>query len=140
MCINWSKLVANCLQVGLLPSPHGVGYSVRPGNETSWSEYAQGGSKTQDIIFRGQFPCQFALPGVWCHWVSVKPGLWTGLDYGQDWTVDWTGLTKTAVYRQQTSPRLQKLVPSSASSCFLAVESSRHRLLNFREVKGHVHI
>ena len=26
--------------------------------------------------------------------VSVKPGLWTGLDYG----LDWTGLTKAAVY------------------------------------------
>jgi len=26
-------------------------------------------------------------------WVSAKLGLWTGLD----WTVDWTGLTKTAV-------------------------------------------
>ena len=24
--------------------------------------------------------------------VSVKPGLWTGLDYGLDWTLDWTGL------------------------------------------------
>jgi len=72
--------------------------------------------------------------------VSVKPGPCTGLDYGLDWTVDWTGQTKTAVYRQQTPPRLQKLVPSSASSCFLAVESSRHRLLDFREVKGHMHI
>jgi len=73
-------------------------------------------------------------------WVSVKPELWTGLDYGLDWTVDWTGLKKTAVYRQQTPPRLQKLVPSSASSCFLAAESSRHCLLDFREVRGHVHI
>ena len=25
-------------------------------------------------------------------WVSVKPGLWTGLDSGLDWTMDWTGL------------------------------------------------
>ena len=32
--------------------------------------------------------------------VSVKPGLWTGLDYG----LDWTGLAKTAVYRQLTPP------------------------------------
>ena len=69
-------------------------------------------------------------------WTLDWTGLWTGLDYG----LDWTGLTKTAVYRQQTPPRLQRLVPSSASSCFLAVESSRHRLLDFREVKGHVHI
>jgi len=53
--------------------------------------------------------------------VSVKPGLWTGLDCG----LDWIGLTKTAIYRQWTSPRLQQLIPSSASSCFLAVESSR---------------
>jgi len=56
------------------------------------------------------------------------------------WTLDWTGLTKTAVYRQWTPPRLQQLVPSSASSCFLAVESSRQRLLDFWKVKGHVHI
>ena len=71
--------------------------------------------------------------------VSVKPGLWTGLDYGLDywldWTVDWTGLTKTAVYRQQMPPRLQKLVPNSASSCFLAVESSRHHLLDSERSK-----
>jgi len=37
-----------------------------------------------------------------CIGVSVKPGLWTGLDRG----LDWTGLTKTAVYRQQTPPKL----------------------------------
>ena len=24
--------------------------------------------------------------------VSVKPGLWTGLDYGLDYGLDWTGL------------------------------------------------
>ena len=52
-----------------------------------------------------------------------------------------TGLTKTAVYRQRTPPRLQQLVPRSAWSCFLAVvKSSRQLLLNFQEVKGHVHI
>jgi len=68
--------------------------------------------------------------------VSVKSGLWTGLDYGLDWTMDWTGLDwtdQTAVYRQQTPPRLQKLVSSSASSCFLAVESSRHRQFSISE-------
>jgi len=56
--------------------------------------------------------------------------------------MDWTGLTKTTVYRQWTPPRLQQFVPSSAAAsiCFLTVESSRLRLLNFREVKGDMHI
>ena len=27
--------------------------------------------------------------------VSVKPGLWTGLDWTMDWTMDWTGLDWT---------------------------------------------
>ena len=55
-------------------------------------------------------------------WVSVKPGLWTGL-------------TKIATYRQRTPPRLQQLVSSSASSCFLAVESLRQSLLDSERSK-----
>jgi len=63
--------------------------------------------------------------------VSVKPGLWTGLDCGLDWTVDWTGLdwtglTKTAVYRQRTPPRLQQLDPALPQVASYPFESSRH--------------
>ena len=52
----------------------------------------------------------------------------------------WTGLGWTDQNSFMYTPRLQQLVPSSTSSCFLAVEPLRHRLLDFREVKGHVHI
>jgi len=38
-------------------------------------------------------------------WVSVKPGLWTGLDWTMDWTGLWTGLDwpkQLYTCRQQT--------------------------------------
>jgi len=53
-------------------------------------------------------------------WTLDWSGLWTGLD--------WSGLNSC-------TPRLHQLVPSSASSCFLAVESSRHCLLDFERSK-----
>ena len=36
------------------------------------------------------------------------------------WTMDWTGLIKTAVYRQQMPTKATKGCSSSVSSCFLA--------------------
>jgi len=35
--------------------------------------------------------------------VSVKPGLWTGLDYGLDWTMDSTGLDYGLDWTDQTA-------------------------------------
>jgi len=48
----------------------------------------------------------------------IPPLIW-GLrkTWTLDWTELWTGLTKTAIYRQRTPPRLQQFVSSSASSC-----------------------
>ena len=51
-------------------------------------------------------------------WCQLLPGL------HKTWTLDWTGVTKTAVYRQRTTPRLQQFVPSSASSCCWVLEAS----------------
>ena len=64
--------------------------------------------------------------------VSVKPGLWTGLDYGLDWT-DQNSYIQTANATKATTACIQlclKLPPSLL----------RHNLLDFWEVKGHMHI
>jgi len=63
--------------------------------------------------------------------VSVKPGLCTGLDSG----LDWTGLTKAAVYTKATTACPQ--LPQVAS---LLLNPPNHHLLDFQEVKDHVHI
>ena len=68
-------------------------------------------------------PCNFSqlrmaalsTGGLCTTWTLDSTGIWTGL---------WTGLGWTDQNRQQTPPRLQQLVSSSASSCFLAAEAS----------------
>ena len=60
-------------------------------------------------------------PAIWfpiseCKWGLCKT--WT-----LDWIRLWTGLNKTAVYRQQMPPRLEQVVSISAPSCLLAVEA-----------------
>ena len=108
--INTWMAWRSCLLILLLPSPTRGGTCILPTIFICISRL-----HTRTVIF---------ILGV-----SVKPGLWTGLDYGLDWQNSF-----------MHTPRLQQLVPSSTSSCFLAVEPSRHRLLDFWEVKGHVHI
>lgn len=56
--------------------------------------------------------------------VSVKPGLQTGLDWtGPDYVLNWTGLTKIAVYIPTTKATVQQVVSSVDTGCFLAVET-----------------
>jgi len=51
--------------------------------------------------------------------VSVKPGLWTGLDYGLDWTVDWTGLTKQLYTDSERCQGYNSLSPALPQVAFL---------------------
>jgi len=69
--------------------------------------------------------------------VSVKPGLWTGLDYGLDYGLDWLDYQNCCIQTvnaaKATTAFLQlclKLLPSRL----------RHQFLDFCEVKGHMHI
>jgi len=56
-------------------------------------------------------------PGLWTglDWTMDWTGLWTGLDYGLDWTMDWTGLTKTAVHYTIQTVNLSPALPQVAS-------------------------
>jgi len=54
--------------------------------------------------------------------VSVKPGLWTGLDYG----LDWTGLTKTDSEHHQG---YNSLSPALSQVASYPVEASSPRFL-----------
>jgi len=56
------------------------------------------------------------------------------------WTLDWTGQeqTKQVYTDSEIPPKLQQVVSSSVLKLLPSLSS--HRLPNFKEVKGHVHI